>query len=178
MTLEHAIALHMLLPWFKVAYYGVSDLVDLRKKFPPDKYPNLDLSRYKMGTKQLDIMRAAFAKGTLRYVISTTVFKQGVNFTKLQVLIRAEGTTSAIDGIQIPGRLARLADGKDASYLIDIEDSFCTWAERRAGARIALYNKQGWTNITEQEVIDDLRAGSEKDPTHVDRTTLPEDRES
>lgn len=67
----------MLLPWFKVAYYGATDLADMRKKFPADKYPNLDLAQYKMGNKQLDIMRNAFAKGTLRYVISTTVFRQG-----------------------------------------------------------------------------------------------------
>ena len=61
----------MLLP------YGATEISELRKKFPKEKYPNLDLNQYKMNQKQLDIMRNAFAKGTLRYVISTTVFRQG-----------------------------------------------------------------------------------------------------
>jgi hypothetical protein len=76
-TLEAAIALHMELPWFKVAYYGSSELSSMERRFPKDKYPNLNLSEYKMTQKQLDIMRAAFAKGTLRFIISTTVFRQG-----------------------------------------------------------------------------------------------------
>ena len=76
-TLEHCIMLHRLLPWFVVAYYGNVDMNELRKRFPEKKYPDLDLSKYKMTTKQLDITRHAFAKGTLRYVISTFVFRQG-----------------------------------------------------------------------------------------------------
>lgn len=76
-TLEHAIQLHMMLPWFKVAYYGSADKEELVKKFPAERYPNLDLSKYKLNAKQLDIMRMAFGKGTLKWVISTKVFKQG-----------------------------------------------------------------------------------------------------
>lgn len=77
-SLEHAIQLHLLLPWFKVAHYGATDLNEMKaKKFSNEKYANLDLSQYKLTQKQLDIMRAAFAKGTLRYVICTKVFKQG-----------------------------------------------------------------------------------------------------
>lgn len=67
----------MLLPWFKVAYYGATDLAEITKRFPKEKYPDLDVSQYKMTAKQLDIMRKAFSKGTLRYVISTFVFRQG-----------------------------------------------------------------------------------------------------
>ena len=76
-TLEHALHLSLLLPWFKVAYYGATDMAELRQRFPKEKYPTLDLNKYKLTPKQLDITRNAFAKGTLRYVISTTVFRQG-----------------------------------------------------------------------------------------------------
>lgn len=162
-TLEHAIYLHMLLPWFKVAYYGATDITELRRRFPKEKYPNLDLTQYKMNQKQLDIMRNAFAKGTLRYVISTTVFRQGVNFTKLQVLIRCDGTTSKVMGIQIPGRLARLAENKDYGYLIDFNDSFCPWASARSRSRKALYEEQQWIETTRKEVLDDLRTKSVDD---------------
>lgn len=155
--LEHAIALHQLLPWFKVAYYGSMNMEQLRDKFPKDKYPNLDLNQYKLSQKGLDIMRAAFAKGTLRYIIATGVFRQGVNFVHLRMLIRMDGTTSPIAGIQIPGRLSRLDAGKECAYLIDFDDQFSVWAKSRSDKREELYRKQQWTKVTRQEVLDDLR---------------------
>lgn len=162
-TLEHLISLHTELPWFKTAYYGNVDLKAMRSHFPKEKYPNLDLSQYKMTTKQLDITRNAFAKGTLKYVISTKVFRQGVNFVDLQVLIRADGDVSAIEGIQIPGRLARLSEDKDWAYLVDVWDSFSPWAERRARQRQELYEKQQWKYVTVQEMLDDLGRRPKKD---------------
>lgn len=157
-TLEHAICLHTMLPWFKVASYGKVDIDELRQKFPHDKYPKLDLEKYKMTQKQLDIMRSAFAKGSLRYIISTMVMKQGVNFPHLSVLIRCDGAVSAIEGIQIPGRLSRLAENKDFGYLIDIKDTFTPWAASRAERREKLYNEQEWIKCTQEEIINDLRA--------------------
>lgn len=174
-TLEHAIYLHMLLPWFKVAYYGATEISDLRKRFPKEKYPNLDLNQYKMNQKQLDIMRNAFAKGTLRYVISTTVFRQGVNFTKLQVLVRCDGTTSKVMGIQIPGRLARLAEDKDYAYLIDFNDTFCSWAAGRSRARKSLYAEQQWIEATREEVLNDLRTKSVDNTEHSSGELLSHD---
>ena len=155
-TLEAAIALHQLLPWFKVAYYGATDLNDLKRKFPKERYPNLNVEQYKMKQKDLDIMRGAFSKGTLRFIISTTVFRQGVNFPHLQVLIRADGATSQVMGIQIPGRLSRLDENKDYGYLIDVDDDFCPWARRRAINRETLYKDQKWTRVTPEDVIHDF----------------------
>jgi len=156
-SLEHAIQLHMLLPWFKVAHYGATDLDTMGAKFSKDRYPNLDMKQYKMTQKQLDIMRGAFAKGTLRYIIATTVFRQGVNFPKLEVLIRADGTVSSVDGIQIPGRLSRLDEGKDCAYLIDMGDEFSQWSHRRALAREETYKQQEWQKITREELINGIR---------------------
>ena len=92
----------------------------------------------------------------------TYVFRQGCNFPDLQVLIRADGATSEVLGIQIPGRIARLAEGKDYAYLIDIDDSFDPWAAGRASKRKELYNKQKWTEISRRELLDDLSAGDAK----------------
>ena len=155
-VLEHAIALHQMLPFFKVAYYGGSDLADVSKHFPKEKYPNLDINSYKMTQKQLDIMRAAFAKGTLKWVISTLVFRQGVSFNNLRILVRADGATSEIMGIQIPGRLARLHEGKDYGYLIDIDDTGCAWAKRRTICREKLYEEQKWTKVAPEDIIHDF----------------------
>ena len=173
-TLEHAIRLWMMMPWLVVAYYGSADMEELQRHFPKSKYPNLDLSRFKSNQKQLDITRRAFAKGTLRAVVSTYVFRQGTNFTHLQVLIRADGTTSAIAGVQIPGRLSRLDEGKDCAYLVDFADTFTDWAARRADTRVKLYNEQGWTEVTKEEMLNDLRAKSHNKPDDVVGETTTE----
>lgn len=154
----------MLMPWMIVAYSGAMDLDRLRKVFPEHKYPMLDFSKYKLTASGLSRMRNAFAKGTLRGVISTYVFRQGVNFPHLRVLIRADSVTSEIAGIQIPGRLSRLDEGKDYGYLVDLYDGFCDWAKARSQDRIAQYEKQGWINISKEELLNDLRTESGEQP--------------
>lgn len=171
-VLEHAIALAQYLPWFKIAYFGGSDLKEMQKHFPKEKYPDLDLSKYKITQKQLDIMRAAFAKGTLKWVISTLVFRQGVSFDNLRILVRADGATSRIMGIQIPGRLARLHEGKDFGYLVDIDDSGCAWTQRRALCREQLYEEQKWTRVQPIDIIHDFTGNGSVDDTSRD-TTIP-----
>lgn len=171
-TLQHCIMLHLLLPFFKVLYYGSTNMSEMEKHFPKEKYPNLDLSKYKSTAKQLEIGRAAFAKGTLKWVISTMVLKQGINASHLRVLIRADGATSKILGIQIPGRLSRLDDGKDCGYLVDVADGGSPWTKRRADCREALYKEQGWTRITPQDVLHDFAGQGALNDTSRD-TTIP-----
>ena len=161
-TIEHAIRLHMLLPWFKVACYGGYDKEQLEKKFPKERYPNLDLSNYKLTAKQLDIMRAAFGKGTLRYLIATKTLKQGCNFPHLACLIRADGDVSDIENTQIPGRLSRLDDDKTWAYLVDVMDTFSEWALRRSIDRENFYKGQKWQKVTYKEAIDGLAEQSRK----------------
>lgn len=164
-TLEHAIRLHMLLPWFKVVYYGAtkSEMDGMRSKFSKREFPNLDLTKYRCTKKELEIARCALAKGTLRYVISTKVLKQGVNLTHLAVLFRADGDVSEVDGIQIPGRLARLDEGKEYAYLIDCMDTFNDRAMRRSKSRQKQYQDQKWTEITKEELLNDLSRISKAD---------------
>lgn len=155
-SLEHAIQLHMMLPWFVVAYYGNADMEHLKERFPASKYPDLDLSKYKMTSKQLEITRKALAKGTLRFVISTKVLKQGINLCHLECLIRADGDVSEVEGIQIPGRLSRLDEGKEYAYLVDVEDTFSTWAKKRSESRMQTYNDNQWERVSYEECIHDL----------------------
>ena len=164
-TLEHCIQLNMLLPNFQVLFYGKTDMEDMQSRFPKEKYPNLDLSKYKMTQKQLDIGRAAFAKGTLKRVISTMILKQGISANHLRVLVRCDGATSKILGIQIPGRLSRLDEGKDCGYLIDVADEFCAWSRRRALIRDQQYSEQGWTRIQPEDIINDFKGQAAADIT-------------
>ena len=84
-----------------------------------------------------------------------------VDFKALRIIIRADGRLSEIDGIQIPGRVARLDDGKDSGYIIDIRDTQDEWANQRAHQREQFYQEQGWEEATIEEMLDDLRATSE-----------------
>ena len=132
------------------------NLTELRRKFPKEKFPNLDLTEYKLSTKQLDMMRHAYENGTLRFVISTKTWKQGVDFKHLACIVRCDGDVSEIECVQIPGRAARLDDGKREAYLIDINDTFSSWALARTKGREAQYKEQNWKCVTFQEVIDGL----------------------
>lgn len=171
-TTEHAIALSLLLPWMKVIYAEGQDFKDMDKKFPKEKYPNLNIESYKMKPKQLKIARAAFAKGTLKFVIATFTLKQGVSANNLRLVIRADGSTSKIPGIQVPGRVSRLADDKDYGYLVDVDDTGCLWTKKRADCREALYKEQGWTRITPQDVLHDFAGKKALNDTSRD-TTIP-----
>jgi superfamily II DNA or RNA helicase len=69
--------------------------------------------------KERDKIYEEFAAGTLRKIISTYVYKQGVNFPQLSVVVNAGGGGSDIVAKQIPGRESRNIEGKEESYLID-----------------------------------------------------------
>jgi len=137
-TLEHAILLHQLLPEYRVVHYGGGSGASRSRVLRAAG------NRYRLGPRELDSLRRQFAAGTLRRVIATTVWREGVDFPGLAVLIRADGMTSPISGGQIPGRLSRLADGKDRGILVDFADEFSQWSERRAKVRFGIYRKVGW----------------------------------
>ena len=140
----------------KLVYAEGQDFKGMDEKFPKDKYPNLDIEKLKMSPKQLRIARAAFAKGTLKFVIGTFTLKQGVSADNLRLVVRGDGSTSDVLGIQIPGRLSRLAEGKDFGYLVDIDDSGCAWAKFRAEKREKQYMSQKWTKITPEDILHDF----------------------
>lgn len=52
-------------------------------------------------------------------VLSTGIYRVGVNFPELQLLINAEGMGSDIIAGQLPGRASRNVDGKDMAYMVD-----------------------------------------------------------
>jgi len=52
-------------------------------------------------------------------IVSTYVYKQGVNFPQLEIVINAGGGGSDIVARQIPGRESRKTDAKERAYLVD-----------------------------------------------------------
>jgi superfamily II DNA or RNA helicase len=73
--------------------------------------------------------------GEIRKVFSTWVYKQGVNFPELEVIINAGGGGSDIVAKQIPGRESRNIDGKEESWLIDFYHEWDTKKDKRGHTR-------------------------------------------
>lgn len=103
--------------------------------------------------------------GEIRKVFATYVFRQGVDFPALDIVVNASGGGSDITAKQIPGRASRKADGKEKAYVIDFLHEWdyeevngkrkpgplmaCDLARRRS------YKDLGFEQIT-VESVDDL----------------------
>lgn len=55
----------------------------------------------------------------IKQLVSTMIYKQGVNFPSLELIINASGGSSKILNQQIPGRPCRKEPGKDVAYVVD-----------------------------------------------------------
>lgn len=150
-TVEHGLRLQRMLPGYELVYSKLSEnrrkqLVKLGLLQPHD-LPMTDNQRLQC---KLD-----FENGALKKAIATTVWNRGVNFHRLQVLIRADGGASRIDATQIPGRLSRLCSliGKQCGLLLDYDDQFHERLEENSAARRRTYKRLGWkqTNRTGNE---------------------------
>lgn len=93
-----------------------------------------------------------FESGRLKKVIANYCWKQGIDPVYLDVLIRADGGTSAINNIQLPGRLSRVNENKTEGMLIDFVDEWSEWAYDRSKARLRIYKKNGF-NILKPKII-------------------------
>lgn len=141
-TLDHAMHLKKLLPEYTLVYME-NGLTPARKKqavkdgLLSNSEPYMTIDRRAKLTKQ-------FEKGTLKKVIATTVWNVGVSFNNLQVLMRADGGSSTINDIQIPGRVSRTAKGKTHGVVHDFLDQFNYKYRQRAKGRAKSYAREKW----------------------------------
>jgi len=144
-TLEHALNLKKLLPEFTLVYME-NGLTPARKKqavkdgFISSSEPYMTIDRRAKLTNQFEL-------GTLKKVIATTVWNVGVSFNSLQVLIRADGGSSTINDIQIPGRVSRTAEGKTHGVVHDFLDQFNHRYKIRAKNRAKSYSNEKWEQL-------------------------------
>lgn len=152
-TFDHACHLKQLLPDFELVYSPADKDADIDKYI---KWGLLDKDEPRMSSARLERLKTMFEKRQLKKVIATTVWNRGVNFKELQVLIRADGGSSAIADTQIPGRLSRTTEkfDKHSGVLIDYMDQFDPSFARTASVRKSNYSSKGWNNIMPgQEVV-------------------------
>ena len=144
-TIEHALHLKRLLPNFTLVYREAGiDEADQRyfakhDLLPPDFEP--------MTVESRQNFTQAFETGELKKVIVTTVWNRGVNFRKLQVLIRGDGGASPINDVQIPGRTSRLHNDKSYGIVHDYKDQFNSRFAKRADKRATSYSQMGWEQL-------------------------------
>lgn len=163
-SLEHLIRLHQLLPECAFIHGDVGNLDRYKTK---KALKDVNIKLYEQKSDKKAIIKRGLEKGTIKYAISTGVLEKGVNLHHLTALIRADGATSGIPSFQIPGRLARLDEGKDMAYLIDIQDDFCTEAEGRAKRREAEYKKRGWNKIDFIDILNRIKTNKERKSSDV-----------
>jgi superfamily II DNA or RNA helicase len=141
-TIAHAMRLKRLLPEFTLVYADKGLSEDDRRKYVnqgccSDSEPIMTLERRMALTK-------AFESGKLKKAICTTVWNVGVSFNSLAVLIRAGAGGSAINDIQIPGRVSRIAEGKTHGIVHDYLDKFDGKFNFQSKARVKSYQTNRW----------------------------------
>lgn len=145
-TVEHIFKLKSYLPEFEVVYSNMDDM--LRKK--------LVLSGIDPGDTMTKERRAwlleEFQQGRLRRVIANHCWKQGIDPVHLNCFIRADGGTSQINNIQLPGRLSRITKNKSEGLLVDLWDSFDPWTLARSKKRKQSYEESGFNILPDVKV--------------------------
>jgi superfamily II DNA or RNA helicase len=89
----------------------------------------------------LDRVRA----GTTEVVVSTAIFYEGIDVDNFRTAIIGTAGASWIEGLQRPGRLTRLAAGKDSAHVIDIADHGVASLTNHTLSRYEAYKSEGFT---------------------------------
>lgn len=145
-TVEHAVHLGSFLPQAQLVYASMEE-ADLRRY---QRQSLLPPGFMVMDRRERERAREAFEKGDIQLAIATGVWAVGVDFTRLQVLVRADAGASEIASIQMPGRVSRLNldGGKEVGIVCDFHDGFDSSYRQKAMARYRHYRKMGWEQNT------------------------------
>ena len=139
-TVEHALRLKQLLPEFEAVYSENSDNTKFDKAGLTDGLPQMTKKRRKS-------LKKDFESRKLMGVIANSVWATGVSFDSLEVLVRADSSSSPTVNIQWSGRVARIYEGKTHGILIDFEDNFDETLNAKAVRRRNIYKKNGWKQL-------------------------------
>jgi len=87
--------------------------------------------------------KMALSNKKIKVVISTTIWREGINIPSLDVVLNACGGKSEVMTLQAIGRGFRTAKGKDSVELIDFLDPYRYLAEHCI-QRLNIYYKEKW----------------------------------
>lgn len=89
-------------------------------------------------------IKQALLRKEMPAVISSVIWREGVNIPNLDALIYAPGGKSERATMQSVGRVLRKAEGKEAAYVVDFLDTSSNYFIRHFGERMVLYSELGW----------------------------------
>jgi superfamily II DNA or RNA helicase len=108
--LEHMNFLCPYLPGVTMVHAETAD-----KALTSNRYSNL----HAVSRQERKRIYTQASDGTLKRILSTGVYRAGVNFPDLQVLVNCEGMGSQIIAGQLPGRASRVTEEKNMGYIVD-----------------------------------------------------------
>ncbi len=112
-----------------------------------EKYPNYqDDFLFIQGStekKTREEVRNALDKKSIKCVIVTAIWREGVNIKSLNTVLLALGGKSAIQVLQAIGRGTRNDEGKDEVEIIDFVDRY-KYLSQHFTERFSLYLEAGW----------------------------------
>lgn len=144
-SIEHAVNMLQVMPHAVLAY-GMMKPDDfanyVRSKQLPANFPEMTAARRVA-------LREGFERGEIKRAIATDVWATGVDFQRLQVVVRADDRDSEILSAQGPGRGSRLfTDEQGVSKLyaetIDSIDYFDKSFLAKSRGRYRAYKELGW----------------------------------
>jgi superfamily II DNA or RNA helicase len=143
--IEHLLHLARLLPDFALCYGNIDDGDEAyyrKHGLLPPGYKPLTVARRKQ-------LREDFENGKIRGAIATGVWRLGVSFDALAVLIWAGSGSSPIDATQGPSRVSRIhgESGKEYGIVYDFNDEFDDQFHKQAMARRRVYKKHDWAQV-------------------------------
>lgn len=124
-------------------------------EFPPSSFWHV----HAISTKDRRDIYGRMKSGEIRRAVSTHVYKQGVDFPDLRVVVNIGGGGSEIVSKQVPGRASRKVDGKDAAYIIEFRHDWDVARSPKSGrnvsgpilkddmARMRIYEELGFEQI-------------------------------
>ena len=92
------------------------------KKFPPSSF----LHVHAVSASERKDLYYSMKSGKTRKAIATSVYRQGVSFDDLRIVINLGGGSSEIASKQIPGRASRKAPGKEIAYIVEFRHPWDT----------------------------------------------------
>jgi superfamily II DNA or RNA helicase len=96
---------------------------------------------------------AKFRKGTLRVLISSSIIDEGIDISRIEVLILAAGKKSRRQILQRIGRGLRRKEGENVVHILDFYDFDGKYLEKHSKERLKLYNKEKFrVEIVESDV--------------------------
>lgn len=90
-----------------------------------------------------DEIKRKFMTGEVGCVISSKVWREGVNIPNLGAVIMAGGGKAELGTLQTVGRALRRTDTKEEAVVVDFLDPY-RWLAEHTVQRLSIYKKHGW----------------------------------